>query len=88
MSNWLDFSGNSNLFKQVYIKGFVDISGGDFIARNGNLRIARDSSLNGNVVIGKDLTVLGRMSVLDYTQQKILNVSTTIFNLYIIHYVI
>jgi hypothetical protein len=28
------------------------------------------------------------MSVLDYTQQKILNVSTTIFNLYIIHYVI
>ena len=54
MSNWLDFSGNSNLFKQIYAKGFVDISGGDFIARNGNLRIANDSFLNNRLFVAND----------------------------------
>jgi hypothetical protein len=39
MANWLDLSASSNLFKSLYIKGFVDISGGDFISRNGNLNI-------------------------------------------------
>jgi len=34
MSNWLDFSNNSNKFKQSYFRGFIDISGGDLNLRN------------------------------------------------------
>jgi len=57
MVNWLDLSGSSNLFKQVYVKGFVDISGGDFIARNGNLRIGGDASLNNNVYVNNKIRI-------------------------------
>jgi len=34
MSNWLDFSNNSNKFKQSYFRGFIDISGGNINLRN------------------------------------------------------
>jgi len=34
MSNWLDFSNNSNKFKQSYFSGFIDISGGNVNLRN------------------------------------------------------
>ena len=34
MSNWLDFSNNSNKFKQSYFGGFIDISGGNINLRN------------------------------------------------------
>uniref|UniRef100_A0A6C0I3N5 Peptidase S74 domain-containing protein n=1 Tax=viral metagenome TaxID=1070528 RepID=A0A6C0I3N5_9ZZZZ len=57
MANWLDLSATSNLFKSIYVKGFVDISGGDFIARNGNLVIAGNSQLAQNVTIGGNLQV-------------------------------
>ena len=63
MSNWLDFSGNSNLFKQIYVKGFVDISGGDFIARSGNLRIANDSFLNNRLFVINDTNLNQRLTV-------------------------
>jgi predicted acyltransferase (DUF342 family) len=65
MSNWLDFKDTSNLFKSVYVKGFVDISGGDFIARNGNLYIHGDASLNHNVFI-KNKLVIGTTTDSDY----------------------
>jgi hypothetical protein len=88
MSRWLDLSGTSNLFKQIYVKGFVDISGGDFINRNGNLIIYKDTSLNrlfvsndasfgGNLIVGKDLTILGRFAVQQYSNQNIINTTTT-----------
>ncbi|MGA1047829.1 MAG: hypothetical protein ACO3UU_07450, partial [Minisyncoccia bacterium] len=57
MSNWLDLSHSSNLLKQAYIKGFVDISGGDLINRNGKLLIQSDASLNSNVYVGDKLHV-------------------------------
>ena len=57
MSNWLDLSHSSNLFKQAYVKGFIDISGGDLINRNGRLLINNDASLNANVYVGDKLHV-------------------------------
>ena len=46
MPNWLDLSSSSNLFKQAYVKGFIDISGGDLITRTGKLLIHDDERLN------------------------------------------
>ena len=57
MSNWLVNSLNSNLIKSVYVKGFLDISGGDVITRNGNLYIAKDTELMGNVIINQNIGI-------------------------------
>ena len=57
MPNWLDLSSTSNLFKQAYVKGFIDISGGDLITRNGKLLINNDASLNSNVYVADKLHV-------------------------------
>jgi hypothetical protein len=40
-----------------------------------------DSSLNGNVVIGKDLIINGRLNVQNYTNQNIINTTTTNYQL-------
>ena len=50
MSNsWLDYPTTSNLFKQSYIKDFLDISG-DVYIRNGNINgINADISMNGTL---------------------------------------
>jgi hypothetical protein len=57
--NWLDLSDNANCFKQAYIQGFVDISGGSIITRgtNDGLIIAGDSSLNGTVYLGDSMYI-------------------------------
>ena len=49
MSNWLDFSNNANSFLPIYVKGFVDVSGGDIIARTGNVW-AGDLAANVNIL--------------------------------------
>lgn len=59
MLNWLDLSKNANLLRNAYIKGILDISGGDLIVRNGNAYIAKDVSLNGNLYVGQNLLVNG-----------------------------
>ena len=46
--SWLHDSANSNIFKQSYMKDFLDVSG-DVYIRNGNLIATNDISLNGNV---------------------------------------
>jgi len=46
--SWLHDASNSNIFKQSYMKGFLDVSG-DVYIRNGNLIATNDISLNGNV---------------------------------------
>ena len=50
MSNsWLDYPTTSNLFKQSYIKDFLDVSG-DVYIRNGNINgINSDISMNGTL---------------------------------------
>lgn len=74
LSNWLDASSSSNRHQQTYIKGFLDISGGNLILRNNNFYLLKgdaslngrllvngDTSLNGNLTIQKDLTLFGRL---------------------------
>ena len=74
LSNWLDASSSSNRYQQMYIKGFLDISGGNLILRNNNLHILKgdanlngrlllngDASFNGNLTIGNDLKINGRL---------------------------
>jgi hypothetical protein len=48
---------------------------------NGNVYIGKDISLNGNIVIGKNLTVLGNIAVKNYTNQSIINTTTTNYQL-------
>ena len=55
-------------------------SSGD-LSSNGNLFITGDVSLNGNVTIGKDLTINGRLNVQNYTNQNIINTTTTNYQL-------
>jgi translation initiation factor 1 (eIF-1/SUI1) len=53
--NWLDASATSNRYIQTYVKGFVDISGGNLLLRPGNNHIivqGGDISLNGRLFIG------------------------------------
>jgi hypothetical protein len=59
MSSWLDLSDNANCFKQTYVQGFVDISGGSIITRgpNDGIVIGGDSSLNGTVYLGDSIFV-------------------------------
>ena len=46
--SWLYDASNSNIFKQSYMKDFLDVSG-DVYIRNGNLIATNDISMNGNV---------------------------------------
>jgi predicted acyltransferase (DUF342 family) len=62
--NWLDLSSTSNRFVQTYIKGFVDISGGNLLLRNNSLILnAGDISLNGRLYIGSDTSLNGNVYV-------------------------
>jgi hypothetical protein len=55
MSNWLDLSNNANCFESMYVKGFVDISGGSLQLRNSDnhLLVGGDASFNGGVYLGR-----------------------------------
>lgn len=65
MSNWLDAS-YSNRYRQMYIKGFLDISGGNLILRNNNLFVKQgDASLNGKLFVANDTSFNGRLYVGD-----------------------
>lgn len=53
MTEWLQVS-HANRYNQMYIKGFLDISGGNLILRNNNLLIKTgDASMNGNLYVGR-----------------------------------
>ena len=71
MSSWLS-DASANRYKQSYIQGFLDISGGDVTVRHGDVNVVNgnvfaesmsviDPNANvdicGNVVVGGDLTV-------------------------------
>jgi hypothetical protein len=45
------------------------------------LNVFGDASLNGNIVIGRNLTVLGNIAVQNYTNQSIINTTTTNYQL-------
>jgi len=53
MSIWPDQSGNK--LNQTYIRGFLDISGGDInIRNNGNIFVGNNTSMNGNLIVGNN----------------------------------
>ena len=53
MSIWPDQSGNK--LNQTYIKGFLDISGGDInIRNNGNIFVGNNATMNGNIIVGNN----------------------------------
>ena len=70
MLKWLDLSGSSNRYRQMYIKGFLDISGGNLILRNNHLHVlSGDASFGNNIyvtntaninkIVVKDISVNG-----------------------------
>ena len=69
MSNWLDASSTSNKHRQTYVKGFLDISGGNLILRNNHLFIKQgDASFNNNIYVNntafiKNLVISGDLSM-------------------------
>jgi hypothetical protein len=54
MAYWLDLSNNANCFESMYVKGFVDISGGSLQLRNSDnhLLVGGDASFNGGIYLG------------------------------------
>ena len=57
--SWLDNYSTTNTFRSMYINGFIDISGGRLQTRSvtdGHLLIAGDTSLNGNLYVGGDIS--------------------------------
>lgn len=59
---WPDQSGNN--IKQTFIKGFLDISGGNVTIRNkGSLYVGNSIDLCGNIYIGKNSTILGNSDI-------------------------
>ena len=64
LSNWLDASSSSNRYQQMYIKGFLDISGGNLILRNNNFHLLKgDASLNGRLLVNGDASFNNRLFV-------------------------
>ena len=59
MSNWLDLSDNANCFESMYVKGFVDMSGGSLQLRNADnhLLVGGDASFNGGVYLEQNLLI-------------------------------
>jgi hypothetical protein len=69
----------ANRFTETYIKGFLDISGGDLVLRNGNIDvsgsidISNSVSIQGDVSLNNNLTIDGNLEVLDISNVSILN---------------
>jgi hypothetical protein len=73
MSNWLDASSTSNKYRQMYIKGFLDVSGGNLTLRNNHLLVkAGDASMNGNLYV-KNVAILEKLVVNDLSLNGTLN---------------
>lgn len=57
VGNWLDSSGTSNLYIQTYVKGFVDMSGGNLVLRNNSIYVnAGDVSMGGRLFVQGNAT--------------------------------
>jgi hypothetical protein len=73
MSNWLSNTGDSNKFKQIYVKGFVDVSGGDIINRTGNLAVGNDATIQNRLYVTNDVSFNGNLNVLGQLGMNIEN---------------
>lgn len=59
---WLSID-SVNRFKSIYLDGFIDVSGGDIIARNGRLFVANDASFASGMYVSGDTTLNGDVSL-------------------------
>lgn len=76
MSSWI-VDGSANRFHKTYLKGFLDISGGNVYIRNGNFYINQgDISCNGNFLVQNDISCNGSISF----QDNLNSISATEFN--------
>ncbi|NDC83523.1 hypothetical protein EB093_07690, partial [bacterium] len=76
-----DLSSNGNLFIAYDTSLNSRLVVGSDVTVNKRLFIGGDASLNGNLTIGKDLTINGRLNVHNYTNQNIINTTTTNYTL-------
>ena len=76
MSSWI-VDGSANRFHKTYLKGFLDISGGNLYIRNGHFYVNKgDISCNGNLIIQNDISCNGSISF----QDNLNSISATEFN--------
>ena len=60
--NWLDLSATSNRYIQTYMKGFLDMSGGNLLLRNNNIIVQTgDISLGGRLFVKQDVSINGNL---------------------------
>jgi len=76
MSNWLDYPNTSNRFIQIYVRGFVDISGGKLILRNDDASFNRKLFVGNDTSLNNDLFVKGNA----YIDSKLVVNNDTIIN--------
>jgi len=67
------FINDISASKRMFVDGDVSL--------NSKLFVAGDVSLNGSVAIGNDITIVGRLNVKNYTNQNIINTTTTNYQL-------
>ena len=65
IGNWLDASSTSNLHIQTYVKGFIDMSGGNVILRNNSSIYGNtgDISMGGRLLMGGDASLNSKLFV-------------------------
>lgn len=85
-AQYLNVLNDASFMSNIYISGniiarpgFTLNSSNIFI--NNNVYVSKDISCNGNISIGRDLIVLGNLAVKNYTNQNIINTTTTNYQL-------
>ena len=78
-----DLSSNGNLFIAYDTSLNSRLVVGSDVTINKRLFTLGDASFGGNVTIGKDLTITGRLNVQNYTNQNIINTTTTNYQIII-----
>ena len=59
MSQWIQQNTRANRFNDSYIKGFVDISGGNLLLRHGDASMNQKLYVDGATTLNSTLTVNG-----------------------------
>ena len=86
--NRLFVANDASFMSNVYVRGNI-IANSGFIINNGdisfnsNVFLRGDISCNGNLSIGRNLIVSGNLAVKNYTNQNIINTTTTNYQLVI-----
>ena len=78
-AEWLSDNA-ANRYNKTYMKGFLDISGGDVIVRNHNVYVrAGDVSINGDLLVNYDTSLNGKLFVRsDVSMDSILAVANDV----------